>query len=134
MSTETDPQTTDQPANEPAEGLGEAGRKALAAEREARKSAERQAKEATEKLAKLETADMRRRVATEKGLTEAQATRLQGDTEAELTADADALLDAFKADDEPPRRPRENLRPGAVPGAGQADSMGAVADRIARRW
>lgn len=139
MSTETDTTTTDTPAegqpatNEPAEGLGDGGVKALAAEREARKAAERAAREAGERLTALETADRRRRVAEAKGLTEAQAKRLQGATEAELAADAEELLAAFKADDGPPRTPRERLRSGAVPGA-EPDDMGKVADRIARNW
>lgn len=63
---------------------------------------------------------VRTRVAIRKGLTEGQAKRLLGTTEAELEADADELLASFKNDDgqEPPSsRPRTRLRPGAAPSA-----------------
>jgi hypothetical protein len=52
-----------------------------------------------------------------------------------MEATADSLLAAFARDDsnDPPRRPRERLRAGAVPGA-DPDDMGKVADRIARNW
>lgn len=60
-------------------------------------------------------------VAADKGLTPAQAKRLVGDTREDLEADADELLATFTpADDErrtPARRPKEKLRPGAVPDA-----------------
>lgn len=63
----------------------------------------------------------RTKVALRKGLTEAQAKRLIGDTEEELEADADELLATFQTDDDgqdPLRRtPRERLRPGATPPA-----------------
>jgi hypothetical protein len=61
----------------------------------------------------------RLRVALKKGLTETQAKRLVGESEEDLEADADALLDSFKSDDDegekPARRPKERLRPGAAP-------------------
>jgi len=62
----------------------------------------------------------RLRVALRTGLTETQAKRLVGDTEEELSADAEALLSEFatpKDGDRPatPRRPTEALRPGATP-------------------
>lgn len=82
---------------------------------EAREAAEREAAEA-----KLELA--RTRVALRKGLTEAQAKRLQGSTEEELEADADELLATFRPvgddddeGDDPLRRPRERLRSGNRP-------------------
>lgn len=82
---------------------------------------------------------LRLRVASRKGLTEAQAKRLQGTTEDELEEDADDLLEHFKpagkrddGDDDDDRddrarargrddrqtsreRPREALKPGAKP-------------------
>jgi hypothetical protein len=66
---------------------------------------------------------MRLRVAMRKGLTETQAKRLMGDTEEELEADADELLETFGAQREPdsdkdggkPTRPKERLRSGAAP-------------------
>jgi hypothetical protein len=142
MLDETDPTTTDstttdtpadQPANEPAEGLGDGGRKALANEREARKVAERKAREATDRLGEIEAAELRRTVSAEKGLTDAQAAFVVGADREAMEATADSLLAAFKADDGPPRTPRERLRSGAVPGV-DPDDMGKVADRIARNW
>ncbi len=76
---------------------------------------------------------MRAEVASSKGLTAAQAKRLQGKTVEELEADAEELLAAFKpVDGEAPAdagtgasagagrraaagRPTESLRPGATP-------------------
>ena len=70
---------------------------------------------------KAELDACRMRIAIRKGLTEAQVKRLVGATEEELEADADELLEAFKAKDDqtPPSagRPKEKLRPGAVPDA-----------------
>jgi len=64
---------------------------------------------------------LRLRVAQAKGLTEAQARRLQGATREELEADADDLLETFggkkggKESDQKSglRRPKENLQAGA---------------------
>jgi len=78
-------------------------------------------------MARAEAAELRAlraEVAARKGLSIAQAKRLQGTTEEELDADADELLSAFKpsegngeglppADKAPPKR----LRSGAVPDA-----------------
>lgn len=135
-------------------------KKALDAERAARRKAEQEAKAARDELAKLQgdmqagktdaertasmlaelraradAADlraMRAEVAANKGLTSAQAKRLQGNTIEELEADADELIAAFKpaegggqgAEGEAPAngaqqrpsaaRPRENLRPGTA--------------------
>lgn len=90
-------------------------------------------------LQKTQLDALRLRVASRKGLTEAQAKRLQGTTEEELEEDADDLLESFPAkskdgdddDDTGDRgrargngdrngnngreRPREALRPGAKP-------------------
>lgn len=68
---------------------------------------------------------LRLRVALRKGLTETQAKRLVGASEEDLEADADELLASFRpaSGDEPPAvekpagRPKEKLRPGAVPDA-----------------
>lgn len=75
-----------------------------------------------EKVAKSATLDAARlRVALKKDLTETQAKRLVGDTEAELESDADDLLASFKDEagggggQGPQRRPKEKLRPGAAP-------------------
>lgn len=75
--------------------------------------AEGEAKEAGAELLKL-------RVGLRKGLTETQAKRLVGETEEELEADADELLESFGAKDDGEgkgtrRRPQERLKPGASP-------------------
>jgi hypothetical protein len=86
---------------------------------EAKTTAEKEAAEVGREAARL-------RVALKKGLTETQAKRLVGDNEEELEADADELLASFKPaqeesredeteeQQEPPRRPRERMKPGAV--------------------
>lgn len=109
--------------NEGGGDLGDAGKKALAEERRARREAEARLKELepiaakakqledatkseaeklTEKLSAAETRAqaaedraMRLEVAAKKGLTQAQAKRLVGATPAELEADADELLASF---------------------------------------
>lgn len=72
---------------------------------------------------------LRLRVATAKGLPAALAARLQGATEEEMSADADALLAAFPQPPAPPagRTPVEALRPGALPNPPEQ----TLADRIA---
>jgi hypothetical protein len=88
---------------------------------EAKTKLEREASEAKQDA-------MRMRVALKKGLSETQAKRLVGETEEDLEADADELLDSFKPkeDDETqedestkkkPSRPRERLKPGTAPSA-----------------
>ncbi len=82
---------------------------------EARRAAEERATIAEREASRL-------RVALRKGLTDAQAKRLVGDTEEELEADADELLATFapapaESDTDLPSRPRERLRPGARPEA-----------------
>lgn len=76
--------------------------------------AERRASTAEAEAARL-------RVALRKGLSETQAKRLIGETEEDLDQDADDLLASFRTEEEPApepsRRPRERLRPGAVPEA-----------------
>lgn len=80
-------------------------------------TAERTAASATAEAARL-------RVALRKGLTETQAKRLVGETEEELEADADDLLESFGAkrgdgakDDGKSRRQEKRLKPGAAPDA-----------------
>lgn len=83
---------------------------------EARQAAETEAADAKRDLARL-------RVALRRGLTEAQAKRLVGDTEEDLEKDADDLLATFTKQDSnngaqtsPSSRPRERLRSGSTPG------------------
>lgn len=77
---------------------------------EAQKAAEARAQAAERELA-------RARVALRKGLPEALAKRLVGDTEEEMEADAEELLATLKKDEEEGdtslRLPREKLRSGA---------------------
>lgn len=78
------------------------------------------AETAEKSLAAAERLVLVSEVALEKGLTPAQAKRLIGTTKEELEADADELLASFKQEtggQELTGRPRERLRPGAVPAA-----------------
>lgn len=109
---------TDQPATGE---LGDAGKKALDAERREKRAAEKRAAELEARLKEFEDRDKtestraieraeaaekaaaaaearatRLEIAAEKGLTPAQAKRLVGDTREELEADADELLETFK--------------------------------------
>lgn len=108
--------------SEPATGdLGDAGKKALDAERREKRAAEKRAAELEARLKEIEDRDktesaraieraevaekaaavaearaLRLEVASEKGLTPAQAKRLVGESREELEADAQELLDTFK--------------------------------------
>lgn len=121
--------------NDVAEGLGEGGKKALSAEREARKAAEKTAAElkakldeieqanlsdlekaqqaakaATDRLAEIEATSLRQKVAIEKGVPAKWVDRLRGSTEEELSADADLIL----ADVQPsPTTPKPDLSQGS---------------------
>lgn len=136
------PATPPAPAgNEGSGDLGDAGKKALAEERRARREAEARLKELepiaakakqledakkseaeklTEKLTAAETRAtaaedraLRLEVATAKGLTQAQAKRLVGSTKAELEADADELLASFGGgpDNGGAKKPAGNKKP-----------------------
>ena len=88
------------------------------------RSAERLA-DAERRIAAAESRALRLEVAAEKGLTPNQAKRLAGSTREELEADADDLLETFPAapaqEATPPNgRPKERMRPGAVPSASPA--------------
>jgi hypothetical protein len=113
-STDTTP---DAPATD---ALGDAGKKALDAERREKRAAEKRATEletrlkefedrdkteaqkladraeaAEKRAAELESRSLRLEVASEKGLTAGQAKRLIGSTREELEADADEILKDF---------------------------------------
>lgn len=148
----------DDPKNDPAKGdpndpaptptddpedLGEAGKRALAAERKAKKAAEKRAADAEAELKKVADKDksetdrlreelaeakkataesdlraMRIEVATAKGLSAAQAKRLNGSTKEELEEDADDFLESIKpAEDKgkPGGKPTEDLKGGGDP-------------------
>lgn len=122
--------------------LGDAGKRALDAERKARKAAEKRAADAEAKVKAAEDADKteverlqgqvadltktaeaataradRFEVAATKGLSLSQARRLVGATKEELEADADEMRSELGLGDEPKdgakQRSRENLKPGA---------------------
>lgn len=121
--------------NDVAEGLGEGGKKALSAEREARKAAEKTAAElkakldeieqanlsdlekaqqaakaATDRLAEIESTSLRQKVAIEKGVPAKWVDRLRGDTEEELAADADQILADVQ---QSPTTPKPDLSQGS---------------------
>lgn len=137
-----DPKPKDDPKDDPTD-LGEAGKKALEAERKARRAAEKSAKDSEARLKEIEDKDksevdklreeldaakkeatdaklhrLRLEVASEKGLTPAQAKRLVGATAEELEADADEFLESIRPGDDkgkPPGKPQERLRGGGDP-------------------
>lgn len=149
-----DPKPTDEP-------LGEGGKKALEAERQARKELEQRLKNLeplqqladairggkhvpedekteierlSEQIRQLEAnaeserlGRLRLEVATEKGLTPAQAARLQGSSREEFAADADALLALFPT--EGPRRPAPDPTQGA---RGPVDLRAQIRDAEAK--
>lgn len=112
-----------------------------------------EAKSSAEGRAQKAEADvLRLGIAIDKGLTGKQARafakRLVGETEEELEADADELLESFKPKEaeeeneegegqEPSsqRRPKERLRPGAAPNA-ERDTRGPkeLAESVPRTW
>lgn len=85
---------------------------------EARTSAEKEATSAKAEAARL-------RVALKKGLTEVQAKRLIGETEEELEADADELLESFKPKDNDGNESQEDGKP-TTPNGGER--TGATGD------
>jgi hypothetical protein len=137
-----EPSAKDEP-KAPEPELGEAGKKALQQERRARKAAEKELEEIKARLQGIEDKDksesdklreaaataekkaqdaelraMRLEVATEKGLTPAQAKRLVGATKEELESDADDFLESIKPDESgkpPGGKPQEQLRGGGDP-------------------
>ncbi len=125
-------------ADQPAMGeLGDAGKKALDAERRDKRAAEKRAADLEAKLKEFEDRDktestraieraeaaekradaaeareLRLEIASEKGLTPAQAKRLVGETREELEADAAELLETFKpasTDDDPTETVTDSL-------------------------
>ena len=71
--------------------------------------------EAAQKVPTLEAEILRLRVALKHGLPEKIANRLQGETEEELLADAQELLETFSPKRPPSQRPNEALRGGINP-------------------
>lgn len=73
--------------------------------------AQKAASEAASRLAEFESANLRQRVALDKGLPASLVSRLQGTTEDEVAADADALLALIKAPRSPAPDPGQGPRP-----------------------
>lgn len=128
--TQAQPEATDTDASD---SLGDAGKKALTAERQRAAAFQRQANEykarleaiEAEKLSDIERARkaaeeanaraeqaernaMRRQIALEKGVPASLVDRLRGDTADEIAADADSLLELVNA----PRNPKPDLSQG----------------------
>lgn len=100
---------------------------------DAAKSVEQRIAEAERRVTDAETRALRLEVAAEKGLTPNQAKRLVGSTREELEADAADLLATFKPNGQEPTpngRPKERMRPGAVP---SADPAGPSMNDLIRR-
>ena len=83
--------------------------------------AQRVAAEAQERLSSYERTVMRQKVALEKGVPAALVGRLMGDTEDEITEDADALLALINAPTSPKPDPSQGARGGTSPGTPQQD-------------
>lgn len=120
---------------------------------ELQKMAER-AEAAEKRVAEAEGKLLRLEVAQAKGLTAAQARRLQGATREELEADADDLLAAFGAKKDEPKegdgdegeakpdesagaaifgRPKERLTPGAAPDHEPEKTPDQLADEVLKK-
>lgn len=135
-----DTTTTDAPATD---ALGDAGKKALDAERRQKRDAEKRAADLEARLKEFEDRDkseaqklveraeaaerraqeieshaLRLEVAAEKGLTPKQAQRLVGNTREELLSDADDLVASFTPANTEPEEP-------AVPGLDLGTTRGA---------
>lgn len=135
----TPPVATDPPQGDPAD-LGDAGKKALDAERKRAAAAEREAKtlkarldeieaaslselekaqkaanDAAARLAEYEKTTLRQKVALIKGVPADLVDRLRGDTEDEIAADADALMALVNAPTTPLPDPSQGARGGATP-------------------
>lgn len=150
---DTTPEQPQEPEQQSAtDELGDAGKKALEAERREKRAAEKRAKElearlrefedrdkteaqklaeraeaAEAALAALESNALRSEVALEKGLTPSQAKRLIGSTREELEADADELLKDIGTTNGP-RAPKPDPNQGRQSGgtASTADQFAAA--------
>lgn len=146
QTVETEQQEQGEPAEKP---LGENGEKALKSEREARKAAEKaaadykakldeieranlsdleraqqEAQAASARLAEYERTNLRQRIAIEKGIPASLVDRLRGDSEDDISADADALLALVNA----PRTPKPDTSQGGNGGVNE----GTTAEQFAK--
>lgn len=106
--------------------------------RESKKAAEQKAAgadELTTRVKALEAENLRIRIGAKHGLPEELINRLQGDTEEEILADAEKLLDLVSVRKAPPsRRPTENLRGGTEPATEPEErDLDKLASRMFRR-
>lgn len=153
MADDPTPPEGDQPAKgdpEPTkdpDSLGDGGKKALDAERKARRDAEKATTDLQKRLKEYEDRDktdgekaadalraaekradeaearaLRLEVAADKGLTPVQAKRLVGSTKEELEADADEILEAFPASSATPPPTRTPAAKGSPRGGGDPTS------------
>ncbi len=158
---DTEPVTGDDTASDDAVDPDLGAKKALEAERKARREAEKQLRDLNARLKEIEDKDksevdrlreqveqlkseattatakaIRAEVAAEKGLTAAQAKRLAGATREELEADADEILEAFPTrgvTPPPSDKPRPDLRGGTDPTDGDdATDIRSVVESIPR--
>ena len=131
--------------------LGEGGKKALSAEREARKAAEKSVAElkaqldkieeanlsdlekaqkaaaaAEQRLAEIESTALRQKVAIEKGVPAKWVDRLRGSTEEELAADADLILADVQQSPTTPKPDLSQGGQGTPPPASVADKFAAA--------
>jgi len=145
---------TDPPADPDA--LGDAGKRALEAERQKARDEKKRADDLAAKLAEIENAGkselqrlqeqaeqatkraeaaeasaLRHEIAAAKGLTPAQAKRLVGATREELEADADEILEAFMPSEVPPSAP-PSARPSPVLKGGTDPSTDPVETDVAK--
>lgn len=132
--TETKPAGEPPAETKPDDQLGDTGKKALAAERDARKAAEKELakyRKAEQDRADADKTEAEKRAAAEqratdaelratrlevahaKGLTPAQAKRLVGSTQAEIEADADEILRDFPTAPAKPAAPKPDPSQGA---------------------
>lgn len=161
-TTEATPEpVAEKPVKETDSDLGDGGKAALAAEREARKAAERQARELQKSLKEYEDRDkselqkaLERAEAAEKTAAEAQfsamrskvaaakgvpASSLTGTTEEELNTSADELI-AWRDQNKPPSTPTPKrtptsgggLKSGASGSENNLDPKAAAADALRR--
>lgn len=98
--------------------------------------AQSKAAEAEYRAQEAETRYLRLEVASEKGLTAAQARRLQGSTREELEKDADELLKEFgggeKGTKPPARKPAERLKGGSDPESSPDPDPDEIVKKIRR--
>jgi hypothetical protein len=144
----TDAPETTATQGEPAD-LGDGGKKALDAERKRAATAEREAKalrakldqieqanlselekaqraaaESAKTLADFQRANLRQKVALDKGVPAKWVDRLRGETEEELAADADEILADLVKDDRSSNTPKPDLTQGGRGGTPALNSDG----------